>query len=374
MMKTFVYLILAGLLLSSCNGNKKNTVVFVTGIKKAKWGKVDSTAVDLYTLTNRIGVTVKISNYGGTVVSWEAPDRKGKMANIVLGFDSLKGYLTPPPYFGALIGRYANRIDSGKFFFNGTTYQLTVNDGVNHLHGGLKGFDKVVWNAVIVSDTLPMLVLTYESRNGEEGYPGNLNVKVIYTLTDENELDIDYSAQTDKATPVNFTNHSYFNLTGDPSKTVLNHNLWINADNYTPVDPSLIPTGEIKPVKGTAFDFTKAKKIGKHIDSLPGGYDHNYVVNNYNNTLQLVASLVDSVSGRKLEVLTTQPGLQFYSGNFLDGKLKSSKGIPFKKHSGVCLETQHYPDSPNRLNFPSTMLYPGQEYHSETEYRISLIK
>ena len=373
-MKTFVYLIFSGILLSACNGSKKNTAVFVTGIKKAKWGKVDSTAVDLYTLTNRNGVTVKISNYGGTVVSWEAPDRKGKMANIVLGFDSLKGYLTPPPYFGALIGRYANRIDSGKFTFNGTAYQLTVNDGVNHLHGGLKGFDKVVWNAVIVSDTLPMLVLTYLSRNGEEGYPGNLNVKVIYTLTDENELDIDYSAQTDKATPVNFTNHSYFNLTGDPSQTVLNHTLWINADNYTPVDASLIPTGEIKTLKGTAFDFTKAKKIGKHIDSLPGGYDHNYVVNNYTNTLQLMASLVDSVSGRKLEVLTTQPGLQLYSGNFLDGSLKSSKGIPYKKHSGVCLETQHYPDSPNRLNFPSTILFPGQEYHSETEYRISLIK
>ena len=374
MMKTFVYLILAGLLLSACNGYKKNAAVFVTGIKKARWGKVDSTAVDLYTLTNRNGVTVQISNYGGTVVSWEAPDRKGKMANIILGFDSLKGYLNPPHYFGALVGRYANRIDSGKFTFNGTMYQLSVNDGYNHKHGGFKGFDKVVWNAVIVSDTLPMLVLTYLSRDGEEGYPGNLTVKVIYTLTDENELDIDYSAQTDKATPVNLTNHSYFNLTGDPSKTVLNHSLWINADNYTPVDASLIPTGEIKPLKGLALDFTKAKKIGKHIDSLPAGYDHNYVLNNYNNTLQLVASLVDSVSGRKLEVLTTQPGLQLYTGNSLDGSLKSSKGIPYKKHSGVCLETQHYPDSPNRLNFPSTILFPGQEYHTETEYRISLIK
>jgi aldose 1-epimerase len=239
------------------------------------------------------------------------------------------------------------------------------------LHGGLKGFDKVVWDASITNDSIPSLSLHYLSKDGEEGFPGDLDVNVNYTLTNDDGLKIEYNAVTNKATPVNLTNHSYFNLTGDPSNTILNHSLMIDADKYTPVDTSLIPTGEIKSVKGTPFDFTVAKMIGKDIDSVKGGYDHNWVLNKKDTTLQKVAELTDTVSGRKMEIYTTEPGLQFYTGNFLDGTFINRGGIPLKKHSALCLETQHFPDSPNKPNFPSTILKPGEKYHSETIYKVS---
>jgi aldose 1-epimerase len=307
------------------------------------------------------------------LTSWIVPDKNGQKSSILLGYDSLDGYLAKPPYFGALIGRYGNRIAKGKFKLDGKEYQLATNDGPNHLHGGLKGFDKVVWTATTFSDTLPSLALSYVSKDGEEGYPGNLRVAVIYTLTDDNELSIEYNAETDKATPVNLTNHSYFNLTGDHSNTILDHTLMINADFYNPVDSTAIPTGELKSVKGTPFDFTTATRIGARIDSVKGGYDHNWVLNRKDTSLQLVAVLADSLSGRKLEVYTTEPGLQFYTGNFLDAKIKASHGKPFLQHTGLCMETQHFPDSPNEPKFPSAILRPGEKYHSFTKYKFSLL-
>ncbi len=356
----------------SCTNPATNNTMPAAGVSKQDFGTADGKAIDLYTLTNKNGVQLKISTYGGVVTSWITPDKKGNKSSIVLGFDSLAGYLTPPPYFGALIGRYGNRIANGKFKIGDTTYTLATNNGKNSLHGGKKGFDKVVWIAATVADSIPSLVLTYISKDGEEGYPGNLDVKVTYTLTDDNELDIVYDAITDKATPINLTNHSYFNLTGDHANTILDHQLMIDADAYTPVDSTLIPTGEIKPVKGTPFDFTTPHRIGERIDQVPGGYDHNFVINRKDsNSLQKVAEVTDTVSGRKLEVFTTEPGIQFYSGNFLDGTLKDSQGKPFNKHTGMCLETQHFPNSPNEPKFPTTILQPGQKYHTETKYKIS---
>ena len=339
---------------------------------KQNFGEVDGKPVYLYTLTNKNGAQVKITNYGGTVTSWVAPDKAGKKSSIVLGFDSLSGYLAKPPYFGALIGRYGNRIANGSFKIDTATYTLAKNNGKNHLHGGLKGFDKVVWDASTISDTVPAIVLTYTSKDGEEGYPGNLKVTVQYTLSDDNELSIEYNAETDKPTPVNLTNHSYFNLTGDVSNTILAHTLMVKADNYTPVDSSLIPTGEIKSVKGTPFDFTTATAIGARIDAVKGGYDHNFVLNRQDNALDLVAVVTDSVSGRKLEVYTTEPGLQFYTGNFLDGTIKTSDGKAINQHTAFCLETQHFPDSPNEPKFPSTLLKPGEKYHTVTRYKLSV--
>lgn len=354
----------------SCTNTATNTAVSA-GISKQAFGEADGKAVDLYTLTNKNGVQVKISTYGGVVTSWVTPDKNGKTSSIVLGFDSLSGYLAKPPYFGALIGRYGNRIANGKFKIGDSTYTLATNNGKNHLHGGNKGFDKVVWTAGAINDSVPSLELSYLSKDGEEGYPGNLNVKVVYTLNNDNELDIVYDATTDKSTPVNLTNHSYFNLTGDHANTILDHQLQIDADYYTPVDSSLIPTGELKAVKGTAFDFTTPHRIGERIDSVPGGYDHNFVLNRKGDALAKVATLSDTVSGRKLEVFTTEPGIQFYSGNFLDGSIKDSNGKPFNKHTGMCLETQHFPNSPNEPKFPSTILKPGEKYHTETRYKIS---
>lgn len=344
------------------------------GITKADWGTVDSSPVYLYTLTNSKGTVVTITNYGGTVTSFVTTDKNGNKSSIVIGFDSLGGYLQKPPYFGALVGRYGNRIGNAKFALDGKEYHLAVNNGKNTLHGGLKGFDKVVWTPTVMNDTVPMLMLTYMSKDGEEGYPGNLKVIVHYTLTNDDELKIEYIATTDKATPVNLTNHSYFNLTGDVSNTILNHTLMIDADNYTPVDTSLIPTGEIKSVKGTPFDFTTAKAIGRDIDSVKGGYDHNFVLNKKDNSLQKVAVLSDSTSGRSLEVYTTEPGLQFYTGNFLDGTFKNRDGKPINQHTALCMETQHFPDSPNKPNFPSTILQPGQEYHTTTIYKVVVNK
>jgi len=357
--------------LMGCQNNTSNNVK--PGITKAEWGEADGKKVYLFTLVNNKGTEVKISNYGGIVTSFITEDKNGKPSNIVVGFDSLASYLQKPPYFGALIGRYGNRIGDAAFTLNGTAYTLAANNGKNHLHGGLKGFDKVVWDATVVNDSLPQLTLAYVSKDGEEGYPGNLKVLVQYSLTDNNELKIEYNAETDKATPLNLTNHSYFNLSGDVSSTILNHSLQIDADRYTPVDTTLIPTGELKPVKGTPFDFTTAQRIGSRIDSVPGGYDHNWVLNRKDSSsIQLVATLRDSLSGRKLEVFTTQPGLQFYSGNFLDGKFVNRDGKTLLIHTALCLETQHYPDSPNKPGFPSTILQPGQQYHQVTLYKISV--
>jgi aldose 1-epimerase len=377
--------ILITCILTSCsnNGTNKNessdstntnttTTAMKTGLQQADWGEFDGKKVYLYTLTNKNGAQVKISNYGGTITSWVTPDSKGNKSSIVLGFNELKGYLAHPPYFGATVGRYGNRIAKGRFTLNGKTYKLAVNNNSNALHGGLKGFDKVVWDAAASEENTPSLTLNYLSKDGEEGYPGNLKVSVTFSLSDADELKIEYNAQTDKATPVNLTNHSYFNLTGDVNNTILNHSLMIDAGRYTPVDTSLIPTGELKSVKGSPFDFTTPHKIGERIAQVPGGYDHNFVLNKKGTNLDKVAEVTDSISGRKLEVYTTQPGLQFYSGNFLDGTLKTDDGKPIMQHAALCLETQHFPDSPNEPSFPSTILKPGEKYHTETMYKISV--
>lgn len=367
--------------LTSCGNNgtggtATNTADTMTtakkGITKASWGNYDGKDVFLYTLTNSKGNQVQISNYGGTITHWTAPDKAGNKSSIVLGFDSLSGYLAHPPYFGALVGRYGNRIGNAQFTLDGKAYKLAANNGKNSLHGGLKGFDKQVWDASTENDSTPVLTLKYVSKDGEEGFPGNLNVTVQYSLSDEDELKIEYSAETDKATPINLTNHSYFNLTGDVSNTILNHMLQINADNYTPVDTSLITTGEIKSVKGTPFDFTTPMKIGARIDQVKGGYDHNFVLNSKDGSLKQAAILTDSISGRQLEVFTTEPGLQFYTGNFLDGTLKNHDGKPINQHAALCMETQHFPDSPNKPGFPSAILKPGAKYHTVTVYKLSV--
>ena len=363
--------------LTSCNGNNEDKKqdtgspdTIKAGVSRTDWGEFDGKKVFLFTLTNSKGNEVKISNYGGIVTSFVTADKAGGKSDIIIGFDSLNNYLRKPPYFGAVIGRYGNRIGNARFTLGGKEYKLAANDGKNTLHGGLKGFDKVVWDATVINDSLPSLTLNYVSKDGEEGYPGTLKVTVQYTLTEDNELKIEYNAETDKATPVNLTNHSYFNLTGDVNNTILNHTLMIGADNYTPVDSTLIPTGEIKSVKGTPFDFTTAKAIGKDFESVRGGYDHNWVLNSKGGSLQKVAVLADSLSGRSLEVYTTEPGLQFYTGNFLNGSFSNHDGKPINLHTALCLETQHFPDSPNKPGFPTTILKPGEKYHSETVYKV----
>jgi aldose 1-epimerase len=357
---------------STTNDNADSAKTASAGITAADWGESDGKKVQLFTLTNKKGTQVKISSYGGTITSWVAPDKNGGRSNIVLGFDSLSGYLAKPPYFGATIGRYGNRIGNAKFSLDGKTYTLAANNGKNSLHGGKKGFDKVVWDAAPATDGTPSLTLSYLSKDGEEGYPGNLKATVKFTLTDDNELQLEYNAETDKATPVNLTNHSYFNLTGDVSKGILDHTLWIDADKYTPVDTTLIPTGQLVPVKGTPFDFTSPHKIGERIAQVPGGYDHNFVLNRKGADMQLAAWVKDSATGRKLEVYTTEPGLQFYSGNFLDGTIKNRDGKPIPQHGALCLETQHFPDSPNKPAFPSTILKPGEKYYTVTKYKLTV--
>jgi aldose 1-epimerase len=347
--------------------------------QKQAFGKTSSgQTVELFTLSNSKGVETTITNYGGIVVSLKVPDRTGKPADVVLGFDSLDGYLKAHPYFGALIGRYGNRIGKGKFSLKGSQYMLARNDGENHLHGGIKGFDKVVWKAQEVNTPAgPGLELSYLSKDGEEGYPGNLSTKVTYTLTENNELKIDYTASTDKDTVVNLTNHCYFNLAGQGDGDILAHELMIDADRFTPVDSGLIPTGELRSVAGTPFDFRQPHPIGERINAndeqlkLGKGYDHNFALNGSAGTLRLVAKVIEPKSGRILEVLTTEPGLQFYSGNFLDSTLRGKGSKVYNRRYGFCLETQHFPDSPNKPNFPSTMLKPGQRYATTTVYRFS---
>jgi aldose 1-epimerase len=343
------------------------------------WGKIADGNVQLYTLRNQTGMTVKISNYGGIITHLTAPDRHGAFDDVVLGYDKLDDYLKVSPYFGALIGRYGNRIAKGKFTLNDSTYNLAVNNGPNHLHGGLKSFDKVLWKTEVLATDVPSIRLSYHSLDGEEGYPGNLKVVVTYTLTHSNELKIDYEASTDKATVVNLTNHSYFNL-NFTSENILDHTLFINADSLVAIDSTLIPT-KIIAVGGGPLDFGTKKKISKNIKDYHdeqikygGGYDHCYVVNKPKGDYRYVASVEEAFSGRRMEVLSTEPGVQLYTGNFLDGKIKGKGGKVYGKHAGFCLETQHYPDSPNRPDFPSVRLDPGKTYTSSTIYRFSFVK
>jgi aldose 1-epimerase len=351
-------------------------------VTKESFGKTAAGEnVDIFTLTNRKGMEAKITNYGGIVVSLTAPDRNGKFGDVVLGFNDLDSYLKGHPYFGALIGRYGNRIAKGRFTLDGVEYKLAVNNGENHLHGGIKGFDKVVWSAQETKSRLgPAIALTYVSKDGEEGYPGTLRVRVIYTLTNNNELRIDYSATTNKDTVTNLTHHSYFNLAGDGNGDILNHRLQLNANSFTPTDAGSIPTGELKSVQGTPFNFLKSTVIGARINETDqqlqwgNGYDHNYVVNGPAGSRRLAATVFEPTTGRTMEVWTTEPGIQFYTGNFLDGTLTGKTGKPYAKRTGFCLETQHYPDSPNKPSFPTTTLKKGATYTSTTIYRFSARK
>jgi len=337
-------------------------------ITKQTFGKVDTTEVFLFTLTNNNGMVVKITNYGGIVTSIQTPDKDGKMADVVLGFDNLPNYLDGHPYFGCIVGRYGNRIANGKFSIHEKEYSLAVNNGPNHLHGGIKGFDKVVWEARTKKNTDSVsLVLKYTSPDMDEGYPGNLKMRVAYILTNDNELHIVYRAKTDKATPVNLTHHSYFNL-GGTQENALDHILTIAAEKYVAVDENLIPTGELKDLNNTVMDFRKGYAIGARIDEVEGGYDHTYVLIN-NGELLKVADVYHPATGRAMEVYTSEPGVQFYSGNFLDGNLTGKGGIIYNKHHGFCLETQHFPDSPNQESFPNTILRPGEEYGYTTIYK-----
>ncbi|MCA1560897.1 MAG: galactose mutarotase [Acidobacteria bacterium] len=349
-------------------------------VRSEAFGKTaDGQQVELYTLTNANGIEVRAMTYGGIITSLKVPDRSGRMADVVLGFDTLDAYLKGHPYFGAIIGRYGNRIAKGRFTVGGRTYTLATNNGPNHLHGGNKGFDKVVWSAAPVAGQ-SAVAFTRTSPDGEEGYPGNLTVRVTYTLTDKNELTVDYHATTDKATPVNLTHHSYFNLAGDDAGDILGHELTIHADRYTPVDATLIPTGAIAPVQRTPFDFRTPTAIGMRIDQPDEqlkngkGYDHNWVLTRRGAGLQPAARLTDPASGRTLEVATTEPGMQFYAGNFLDGTLTGKGGHVYKHRAGLCLETQHFPDSPNQPSFPSTILQPGLEYRSKTVFTFGVSK
>jgi len=338
--------------------------------------------VDLFVLTNKNGAEVSITNYGGAVVSIKLPDRSGKFADVVLGYDTIDGYVNDKGYFGALVGRYGNRIAHAQFVLDGKTYTLAKNNGENSLHGGVKGFNKAVWTAKTLSKKDGQsLELSYLSQDGEEGFPGNLKVTVIYTLTDSNALKIEYSATTDKKTVVNLTNHSYFNLAGQGNGDILGHLLTIEADKFTPVDSGLIPTGELRDVAGTPFDFRKPTAVGARIDQddeqlkLGGGYDHNFVLRRSAGSGEsLAARVVEPTSGRVLEVWTTEPGVQFYTGNFLDGKTVGKGGVTYPKRSALCLETQHFPDSANQPKFPSVVLNPGERYHTITTYKFSMEK
>ncbi len=336
----------------------------------------EGTRVSLFTLRNARGAEARISNYGGLVISLKVPDRNGKLVVVVLGYDNLASYLKETPYFGALIGRYGNRIAKGKFTLDGKEYTLAVNNGPNALHGGLKGFDKVVWApSVLTTPNGPGLKLAYLSRDGEEGYPGNLSVTVVYTLTEDNALRVDYTATTDKSTVINLTQHSYFNLAGKGD--ILNHVVMIPADKFTPVDSTLIPSGELRPVEGTPFDFRIPTAIGARIGQndeqlkFGNGYDHNFVINKPFGDLGLMARVYEPVTGRVLEVLSTEPGLQFYSGNFLDGKITGKYGQVYNFRHGFCMEPQHYPDSPNKPEFPSVVLKPGETYRNTILFKFS---
>ena len=373
------FLLLITLSIISCENIKKKENMSLVNVNKEFFGKTsDGANVDQYTLKNSNGMEVSVISFGGIITSLKAKDRDGKNEDVVLGFDNLGDYENKSPYFGALIGRYGNRIKEGKFSLDGVEYKLAKNNGENHLHGGLKGFDKVIWDVEVeVNKSSASLMLRYTSMDTEEGYPGNLGVKVTYTLTNEDELKVKYEAETDKKTIVNLTQHSYFNLSAGLRKDILGHEITIDADYFLPVDMTLIPTGEIREVVQTPFDFREFKVVGDDIDlddtqiTYGNGYDHCWVLNNQDEGVRFVASAYDPLSGRLLEVFSDQPGIQFYSGNFLDGTLQSKEGGNYEFRSGFCLETQHYPNSPNQENFPSVILNPGEKYNSETIFKFS---
>jgi len=386
-MQNITYLLLLIIGFASCSDRSKSIekeksgiVLKLPAIEQSTFGLMpDGTSVDKYTLKNNNGMEVDVITYGGIITRWTAKNKLGQYEDIVLGYDSLGQYLAENPYFGALIGRYGNRIANGTFDINGTTYDLATNNGKNHLHGGQKGFDKVLWDIKPVqNEKSSSLVLTYVSPDGEEGYPGTLQVNVIYELLENDELLFSYKATTDKSTIVNLTQHSYFNLTADFSKDILEHELSIGSDAYLPVDEGLIPTGEYADVSETPFDFRVAKSIGKNINAddqqlkLGLGYDHCWILNEGDQAFRKVATAYEPSSGRYMEVYSDEPGLQFYSGNFLDGTLPAKGEGTYAHRSGFCLETQHYPDSPNQSKFPSVRLDPGQIYKSQTSYKFSL--
>ena len=350
-------------------------------VSTSSFGKMtDGQAVTLYTMRNRKGAEMSVMNYGGIIVSLKVPDRNGVIEDVTLGYDSLSDYQNASPFFGALVGRYGNRIAKGKFTLDGKSYNLPLNNGVNHLHGGPQGFDKMFWSIQDVSDSVQAkLKLTYQSKDGEQGYPGNLSIEVLYSLSDDNEVSVEYKATTDKKTVVNLTQHAYFNLSGNVRRDILDHRLTIQADNFLPIDETLIPTGVLQPVKETPFDFLVPQTIGsrineKHAQLINGkGYDHCWALNNKGH-FEKVATLEDPSTGRRIEVFTDQPGIQFYSGNFLDGSNVGKEGVVYKQHLGLCLETQHFPDSPNKPAFPSVVLSPGETYHTVTSYKFSVIQ
>ncbi len=364
-----------GVGLASHAGDKAmRTQVIRPSVQEAEFGKVpDGAKVDIYLLTNANGMTAKIMTFGAILTELRAPDKNGHMGDVVLGFDSLEPYLKGHPFFGATVGRYANRIAKGKFTLDGKDYTLVVNNGPNHLHGGTVGFDKVVWQAGPVGrPDGPAVAFHNVSKDGEEGYPGALDVTVVYTLTNKNALRIDYTATTDRPTVCNLTNHSYFNLAGHGD--VSRHELMLNCDRFLPVDDTLIPTGQLQPVKGTMMDFTSLHAIGDHMDEVgndPTGYDHCYVVNGGGKKLTYAAKVVEPITGREMDVFTTEPGVQLYTANFLDGTLTGKGGQVYQKHAALCLEAGRFPDTPNHSNFPSAELRPGQTYRQRTEYRFS---
>jgi aldose 1-epimerase len=377
------FLFIVAACLTSCGGNRSNgnenstadtmSTNKTSPVTQQKYGNADGKEITQYTLTNAAGMVVKLINYGGTITNILVPDTSGNMGDVVLGFDSLAGYLDKTnPYFGCITGRYANRIGKGKFSIDGKNYQLPVNNNGNTLHGGINGFNKKFWTGeVLPGDS--SVKFTYLSKDGEEGFPGNCNVEVTYMLSQNNELKIEYEATTDKPTAVNITNHSYFNLSAGKDSTILGHEIFINADKYVEVDNDLIPTGQLLAVKGTSMDFTVPASIGIDIAKVAGGYDHTYVLNKKNAAEpELAVAVHDPSSGRYMEVFTTEPGVQFYSGNFLDGSLTGKKGIKYVKHAGLALEAQHFPDSPNQPNFPNTILRPGETFNQTTVYKFSV--
>ena len=380
-MKKIKILIVLFLVTISNSCTKISKKMPILTIDKTQFGEtMEGTDVDQYILSNNKGMEVRIITYGGIITSWTAVDKNGDYKDIVLGYNTLAEYEAETPYFGALIGRYGNRIAGGKFKIDDQEYTLAANNGVNHLHGGLKGFDKVVWDAkTIVSDSTVSLALSYLSKDMEEGYPGNLETKVTYTLNNEDELSVSYEATTDKPTIVNLTQHSYFNLTADFNQDVLDHEIVINADSFLPVDNALIPTGVFRDVNETPFDFRKPKAIGQQINDKNTqlengmGYDHCWVLNDQDKGLRFVASAYEPASGRMLEVFSDEPGIQLYSGNFLDGTLPNKSNGTYQHRTGFCFETQHYPDSPNQKNFPSVRLNPGEKYNSKTVFRLSAV-
>lgn len=362
-----LFVLLGATCLWSCQSKQEKDA----SINTQSYGMINTKEIVAYTLQNKSGMQVTVLNYGTTITKILVPDKQGMLGNVVLGFDSLEGYLQETnPYIGPTIGRFANRIGKATFTLNDTAYQLTANNNGNTLHGGAEGLHKKIWNVNVLSDS--SVRFTYLSPDGEEGFPGNLTAEVIMTLKSDNALQIDYTATTDKATPVSLTNHAYFNLAYGDSETILDHELLINADQITPVDSMLIPTGVLEPVVNTAFDFKQVKSIGRDIAQVSGGYDHNFVLNKQEGKLALVATVVESNSGRKLELFTTEPGLQFYSGNFLDGTLKGTNDIIYKKHAGFCLEPQRFPDSPNQPLFPNTIVQPGEIYNQTSVYKFSV--